>query len=654
MSLIAAPVEIKPPSTKERPIKPPETGLSLYTRLQDDKKRIADLASGVSGGFNNLKKENPDINLKPEDRVLQLLQGELATLNTVTTSSLNIELERRKIYDDPSLDPTIITIETNILQRTNTDPILNSSADLYRGESGIARWNRARGHAEMTEWDNFVRQYPEKAKVYAEKGHIQIRKALEGQESLKKYRAVKAEAEKHRTPTLDDDLTFRAFVDHPQTGLNARIWQGVSRENSLSAKEYDERADRIRAKMEAEFAVQFPDIADKYDLTIPSGGVDISADNIEILPDATPPTELGDVKTRAQKTDDTQPEKQIPSELTPKITIVKEGPRFSKIIADEVNRENRIASTVVGDETDWKRIRRDFTEREGLTNLQVFIDKTIETAGNHGDEDIMRTAVALKENLAYIGEPELHEALKGIAAHVIELAKANQHIYICPVGLRSERYIALRIMEELDIVTEKTPELKQLLHFSESSKTIAKACKDNLYNCSVIVPDDFAVSGVRIRGFAGQMFRNLVEEGIPPEKAASIIKATLVAMPVRDQYDKESYSLSTEISGGGRSDKYPLEVYAYYGVKEYRDKNGKWYVHPGISLSASHCSVDYGFETEIERFHKYLHDQGVKIDMPLLGHINRPYEFREESGSRKYQNPELQARWGKITQKYSQ
>ena len=56
-----------------------------------------------------------------------------------------------------------------------------------------------------------------------------------------------------------------------------------------------------------------------------------------------------------------------------------------------------------------------------------------------------------------------------------------------------------------------------------------------------------------------------------------------------------------------------------------------------------------GFEMVLEDFWKYLLQNGVEKNLPLLLRVVRPYEM--EKGF-KYKDPVLQTRWEKIQEKY--
>lgn len=94
-----------------------------------------------------------------------------------------------------------------------------------------------------------------------------------------------------------------------------------------------------------------------------------------------------------------------------------------------------------------------------------------------------------------------------------------------------------------------------------------------------------------------------------------------------------------------------LNIFSYYSVPEYEDDEKRWVVFPGVSMTGSHSSSDYGFETELEEIQKYLKDNKIGRDLPLLHMIKRPYEIMD-TGPVRYQDEDLQKRWEKIQEKY--
>lgn len=310
-------------------------------------------------------------------------------------------------------------------------------------------------------------------------------------------------------------------------------------------------------------------------------------------------------------------------------------------IAHDSDRNNQLRSVEVSPITFKQSERPAFTEKEGLEDLVGFLDLTFQTAQAVGDNEMAEKVRLFKENVGFVGEKELKEATQGIARHLVDEAKEGKDVIVYVANVRSERYVALRVMEEMDSLTEELVELRKRIKVSESPKIIARNCKDALGNCLIAVTDDFVVSGTRIQDSATRMYRALLQEGFSQAEAASLIEADVVAIPQR----REGNSLSVGV-GEGKAD---LRVFSYYGVPEYRDANDKWVVFTGVSISSSHSSTDYGFGQVLEELGEFLRRNGVERDFPLLHRIIRPYEIGEGS---KYEDPALQARWEKIIEKY--
>lgn len=184
------------------------------------------------------------------------------------------EKEKTRVYENPADDPAIREVEETITRITNRDVeqiqkgMWGESA--ARESSGMGYgdvWTREFNRVYMQQWDNFLSRYPEKAEAYRDKFEP-IKIAFDRQERLRQYREQREREERERIKTIDDDPIFRDFMDNPQTGLNARVWEGVSREESLTGQQYDAKAKVIREQMMREFASQHPDIAAQYGVEV--------------------------------------------------------------------------------------------------------------------------------------------------------------------------------------------------------------------------------------------------------------------------------------------------------------------------------------------------------------------------------------------------
>lgn len=320
------------------------------------------------------------------------------------------------------------------------------------------------------------------------------------------------------------------------------------------------------------------------------------------------------------------------------------GPKLLEVAAGAKTRKNIVKSREIESFFGQKEDRV-FTEGEGIDNLINFIDTAIKTAKTNNDPKKAKEIQLFKENMVFVGEHELKKATQGIASHLIDEAQTGKDLILFPGRLRSERYISLRIMEEIDYLTEENPELRERFKISANPYEIADEIKDKLGNCKVIVPDDFVLSGTRIKGFAGTIINPLMEVGFDSDKALDIVEAAVVAMPYRPKEPGVVYGSYKSVPR-----KY-LNVFSFYSVPEYRGEDGKWVVYPGVSVSGSHSSTDYGFEEKLEDLQEYMNSKNVSCELPLLANITRPYELEEGSGL-KYKDKALQNRWDKIQEKY--
>lgn len=314
----------------------------------------------------------------------------------------------------------------------------------------------------------------------------------------------------------------------------------------------------------------------------------------------------------------------------------KIGPRFVDILKDLDERSNLIKSNPSFSSIDQKRPQKTFTEKEGLEDLARFLDHMEQSALKKNDTKALNDVRAFRENLVYVGEKELSEALRAIADRVIQRAQGGQDVVVYAAGLRSERYISLRIMDYIDQLTVNDSSLRGKIRFSTNADDIAKYCRETARNCFIVVPDDFAVSGTRSKGFTDRIDARLKSIGFNDAERQGMIELNLVAQNAR---------LGTEWSSWEQS-----QFFSYYKVPAYADSNGQAYFYPGVSMTGSHSSTDYGFETVVEELHKI---DWTVTEPPLLTSISRPYEFVEGSSGSKYADPKLDALRERIENQYS-
>lgn len=334
----------------------------------------------------------------------------------------------------------------------------------------------------------------------------------------------------------------------------------------------------------------------------------------------------------------------------PTLEFAKQGPKFLDLVEDGYPRDNPLDIKAYKTATE---IENRITEREGLINLKRFLDETIELAREAKDEKIERTATTFRDNLVYIGEKELAEACEGVAGHILQRVQEGKEIYVCPVGSRSERYMALRILETVTAMTEEQAQVRSQIHLTpRGRKSAVEAAARNPEQSLMIIPDDFSVSGNRIEGFAKVLFHDLVEKGVPAPQAAQVLEAVLVAAPTRHGQLRKSPEVKAVDPDNGSEFESRIATYAYYGVPEILNEKGiaSFHAFSSVAVSGSHSDVDYGFENVIRELEEFREAQGKPSEPYTLPvHMNRPYEMKD---SLSYADPALEERWRKLIDLY--
>lgn len=117
------------------------------------------------------------------------------------------EKEKTRIYKDSSEDPAITRVEKDILRATNLDSEVRSANNAAGIDSYGNVWDRVNVREGIHAWDNFVEQYPDKAKAYSDKGHPEIKRALERRErqtQTEEQQGVSGEESKDSQPNNEE------------------------------------------------------------------------------------------------------------------------------------------------------------------------------------------------------------------------------------------------------------------------------------------------------------------------------------------------------------------------------------------------------------------------------------------------------------------
>lgn len=332
-------------------------------------------------------------------------------------------------------------------------------------------------------------------------------------------------------------------------------------------------------------------------------------------------------------------------EYDTKFTYEAPGPKFVDLLHDKKPRNNRLSSTFKPDQSGSMPATRGFTEREGLKNLDSYF-KHVETElqkVNGADVEEMKTMLtAFRDNLVFIGEPELETALGGMAQHVIDYARGGKFVYLLPYGDRSEKYITLRLLEQIDATLEKEPELSQRIKLPNSRDEISSDWNDQMMehgnaDIKVVLPDDFIISGSTHKGVMRGICKHFTDRRIGnPEE---FLETLIVASPIR-----QGDTLKSSLQHGSLT--------SYYGISEILTTEGKFAVNTGIVITGSHASADYSFDAVVDNFQEFLKKKSLQVpETPFLYKVNRIYD-NKGFGSSEYINPELQQRWNKMERKY--
>ncbi len=324
-----------------------------------------------------------------------------------------------------------------------------------------------------------------------------------------------------------------------------------------------------------------------------------------------------------------------------KFTFVEPGPKFIDLVNDNIPRNNILSSTIKPPEDDYKPTKRTFTEREGLLNLKDYLDYAETQTATLNTPEAQKMSKKIKtfrENLVFVGNREFQRAIHGMAQHVIDLARQGDLVYLYQYGPRSEKYVILHLLEEVDTLLEDSPNLKNSIKTSHDEKKIFEHWGDGIRGLKVLIPDDFWVSGSTLRGVMAGRKTFFSEKGI--EAPESFIEALTIT-----SHKERGDSLKKSLKDGS--------VFAYFGIDEVFTENGGWALTTGASVTGSHASVDYAFEDEIDQIQDFLKQNRLNLpELPLLYKIDRSYEAKKWGEPSEYADLDLQKRWEKMEQKF--
>jgi hypothetical protein len=273
------------------------------------------------------------------------------------------------------------------------------------------------------------------------------------------------------------------------------------------------------------------------------------------------------------------------------------------------------------------------TEENHLRRLKGFLDMVTAEASKDGSEEGRRAQAdvrKLTEQLVYIGEPEFKQATEGLADHWKSLAESGYDVVVLSLKDRSERYVDINAFEALARLTEGRSDLRQKIKISDTYPAdMAERIKAG-DKVRYILADDFPISNGEMKIEISNLRKHFNDQVIEENKIGDFMEVNFLArMPEKGQSNDTFVAMLADRD-------LPVDCYSYYEVPE----------SPGgyPSITGSHSSSDYGYESFIGYLDKYLQDRGMERSVDLPQRIIRDYEH--QGGV--YDDPELEARWQKV------
>jgi len=145
--------------------------------------------------------------------------------------------EAARIYDDPEKDPALAPTMREIF--SETDSIFDERHPHPGKKEMDEDWPAIKSEVGAPHWEKFVKDYPQKAKAYAEKGHEDIKKALEKTEGSTKEKPLKGQ-EKISSERLKHFEFLKGWFDQTAAGKSYSETFKVNPDGSIDT---DKRVD---------------------------------------------------------------------------------------------------------------------------------------------------------------------------------------------------------------------------------------------------------------------------------------------------------------------------------------------------------------------------------------------------------------------------
>ncbi len=299
---------------------------------------------------------------------------------------------------------------------------------------------------------------------------------------------------------------------------------------------------------------------------------------------------------------------------------VTETPRFIDQVED-TSRTNRFKYAKKGERLDnFDPTPEDeiveITEHDGLVALKDFLDEvSASPLEYHDGVSLSEEAVAIREDLNFIGENEYSEAVQGLKQLWTSYLEQNPDMQLCILAgvsqhqekRKSDQYLSERVLASFDDSV--------LAKYRGRIVTKLDEVSGDPNNVRILLVDDWTMSGIQLVHAAGQII-----EDSELAKYKDSLEINLIAASTNRLTNGLSY-----IGKGGES---AIPVKSYY--KTHEISHPSEYAIKGESpITGTHSSGDYGFEQIIDRMVKAKRANGEDIMMPPLTNVVREYRYSD-------------------------
>ncbi len=245
------------------------------------------------------------------------------------------------------------------------------------------------------------------------------------------------------------------------------------------------------------------------------------------------------------------------------------------------------------------------TERDALADLDTFISEVERSAGELGLDQTAQLAGRFKEKVGYLSEADFNFATKVIAESLASYVKADAgnviNLFVDNRSnlIKSRDFVTGRVLDDLQQVLADDPDAASRIITNPEEWRGGEAAK-------LVVLEDWSMSGTQFKGPVGQAREAAEARGL--SELFNQTEVHLLAAP-KDRLTGEDFTVRS--------------VFVH---------DNDEHVHE-YSMTGWHSSVDYGFETTVDRMLKDLAEHQRLVKPPHLYNLDRQYrpELDDES-----------------------